>query len=319
MGGALARSANGQAMLFELGAVDVLGYGLVGGGLAGQDEAGAALLDGLGDRLAGEQVVAEIDRLVACQGGAMLGQPALGSVALAILLFRAVLRGDELGRQRQHLLVAGCHQAGAEKGVEELGAAIGATPRGALRAMDLARAEVLGPVERDQHASVEALERRQRVGGNRHGLHEQPVEGRGRGAVQHHADIVVRRDRRHSEQRLAVRSAMALRQGALMGQERRAAHEEQRERRQADIRHRVGAIALRPLSPVRKTGADLLQIRDQALQRAHASVESRIDTARKLKPLDIATSPSKIYRLWQIRVSHCPQPHDHQHPDARAA
>ena len=237
----------------------------------------------------------EIDRPVARQGRAMPGEPALGGVALAILLFRPVLRGDELGRQRQNLLVSGCHQAGAEKGMEVLDAAVRAAALGALRAMDLARAEVLRPVERNQHPPAQALERCQRVGGGdgRHGRHEQPVKRRWSDPVQHQADVVVRRDGRHPEQRLAVRSAVPLRQGPLMRQERWASHEKQRERRQADVSHRIGATVLRSLALVRKTGAHLSQIRYQAFECTHPSGESCVEPTHKLKSLDIAWSLKK--------------------------
>ena len=102
----------------------------------------------------------------------MPGQPAFRGVALAVLLLRPVLRRDEFRRQRQDLLVARCDHAGAQEGVEVFRAAIGAPPCRALLAFDLARAEVLGPIERDQHPPVQALERCQRARGLDR-LHEQ--------------------------------------------------------------------------------------------------------------------------------------------------
>ena len=90
----------------------------------------------------------------------MAGQPALGGGPLAVLLLRPVLGRDELGRQRQDLGVAGRDHAGTEKGVEIFRAAVRAPARRALRAADLARAEVLGAVERDQQPAAQALERR---------------------------------------------------------------------------------------------------------------------------------------------------------------
>ena len=95
--------------------------------------------------------------------------------------------------------------------------------------MDLARAVVLGAVQRDQCPPAEALEWRENLR-RLDRLDEQPVKRRGRGAIQHLADIVVAGNGRHAEQGLAVRASLPLRQGPLMGQERRAAHEEQRER-----------------------------------------------------------------------------------------
>jgi len=57
---------------------------------------------------------------------AVPGQPALGGVALAVLLLRAVRWGDEFRRQRQDLLVARCDDCGAQEGVEAFHLAIGA-------------------------------------------------------------------------------------------------------------------------------------------------------------------------------------------------
>src|ERR1019366_3689063 len=55
------------------------------------------------------------------------------------------------------------------------------------------------------------------------------------GAVEHQPDIVVAGDCRYPEQGLAVRPAMSFLQHPLMGKKRWASHEEQRERRHADI------------------------------------------------------------------------------------
>src|SRR5664279_928555 len=140
---------------------------------------------------------------------AVFGQPALGGVAFAILLLRPVLRRNEFRRQWQDLLVAGCDNASTEEGVEVFRAAIRAPPCRALRTFDLARAVMLGPVQRHWRPPAEALERRQRAG-RLDRLEEQPVERRWRRTVQHQADVVVGGDRRHAKQRLAVRPAMAL-------------------------------------------------------------------------------------------------------------
>jgi hypothetical protein len=233
-------------------------------------------LDGGSDGLAGEEVVAEVDRAIRPHGRAMLGEPPLGRVALAVLLLRAILRDHELRRERQNLVMAGCHDAGAEKAMEVLGAAIRAPPRGAGGAMDFARGEVLAAIECHQQPPAQMLKRLQPAALAQSGQRdvERLVERRGIGAVQHHSDVVVAGDCRHAEQRLAIRAPMTLGQTALMRQERRASHEKHRERREADIGHRVHALLPRSLPPVRKTRADLAQIRDQALQRAHTSVES---------------------------------------------
>jgi hypothetical protein len=188
--------------------------------------------------------------------------------------------------------VPGRHQAGTEKGMEILDPAIRAAPRRAVRAMDLARAEVLAAVERDEHASAQTLERPQRGGGeSRQAAPEQPVESRRRHPVEHQPDVIVARNGRDPKQRLAIRAAVPRRQRPLIGQEGGAAHKEQRERRQADIRHRIGARLAWPLAPVRQIGADLPQIRDQALQHTHAALGSWATPRRNAQPLAGAHSP----------------------------
>src|SRR5258706_7978769 len=65
-----------------------------------------------------------------------------------------------------------------------------------------------------------------------------------RNPIQHVPNVIIARDFGHPEQRLAIRSPMPrpLRQMPLMGEKRRALHEEHRKRRHADIRHRVLAV-----------------------------------------------------------------------------
>ena len=71
----------------------------------------------------------------------------------------------------------------------------------------------------------------------------------------------------------AVRPAVSLRQRSLMPKERRASHEEDRERRQTDVRHGVVAVARRALALVGETGADLAQLPDQLLNGAHPALD----------------------------------------------
>jgi hypothetical protein len=73
----------------------------------------ARVQDGLAKRLAGEQVVAEIDRIECGVAPSMRGQPALGGGVLAILLLRAVLRGDEFRLQRITLSCPGATSVAA--------------------------------------------------------------------------------------------------------------------------------------------------------------------------------------------------------------
>ena len=232
----------------------------------------------------------------------MPGQPALGGVALAVLLLRPVLRGDELRRQRQDLLVARCDQGGAQEGVEVFRAAIGAAARRALAAFDLARAEILAAVERDQHPPTQALEACQWPGCLDR-PQEQMVECRRRGAVQHQADVVVGRDRRHAEQGLAIRPALATGQRPLMCQERRASHEEHREGREADVGHRVLVITTRSVTPVGKTCACRAQFGDQFLDDDHTNVESR-RTSRCTTKLTACCSYSSDYPQYVANRTH---------------
>ncbi len=74
--------------------------------------------------------------------------------------------------------------------------------------------------------------------------------------VQHSADVIVGRDLRHAEQRLAIRRLAPLLERALIGQKRFRLHEEQRKRRQPDVGHRIDTRLL-PL--VGKAGADVVQ------------------------------------------------------------
>ena len=208
-------------------------------------------------------------------------QPALRGIAFAVLLLRAILGHNELRRQRQDLLVAGGDDGGAKEGMEILRAAVRTFPGRTARAMDLARAKMFGAIQRDHHPPVQAPERVEDAFCF-DGLVEQRIE-RGRwGAVQHQADIGIGWDGGHAEQGLAVRPSVPFRQCALMRQERRASHEEQREGGEADIRHRVNVVP-RPFTLVGKTGADLTQVGDQGLQGAHQAIESWFGRCRQAK------------------------------------
>ena len=70
----------------------------MGGGLADEDEMSVDLAHGLAQGLAGEQVVAEIDRIELGVARPVAGQPSLGGGVLAVLLFRTVLRRNEFWR-----------------------------------------------------------------------------------------------------------------------------------------------------------------------------------------------------------------------------
>ena len=272
------------------------------GRFAGQDEIAAGGLDGLGDRLTGHQIVREKHRAQMGQRRTMACQPALHRVALAILLLRPVLRSNEFRRQRQDMLVARRDDAGAEERVEIFGAAVRTLAARAPRAMDLARAMIFGAIQRDEAPPAEALERGEHTRCLDR-LHEQRIEGRRRGTVQHLADVVVAGNGGDAEQGLAVRAPLPLRQGALVRQEGRAAHEEQRERGQADVGHRVGAGRQRPFAPVGQTGTDRAQRRDACLKGVHTPPESRFAVRRKPISRRAAPSEAKTQPVWQLRLT----------------
>jgi hypothetical protein len=69
----LAAFAGGLAMLLQRGAVQVLGDGLMGSRLAGEDKVAAGVLDGGNDTLAGKQIVTKIDRPKMADRGAVPG------------------------------------------------------------------------------------------------------------------------------------------------------------------------------------------------------------------------------------------------------
>ena len=75
---------------------------LVRVGFRDEDEIGLGVEDGAADRLAAVQVVAQEDRAAGAQLLAMVGEPALGGVAFAVLL--AALRGEF----RPRLAAASC-------------------------------------------------------------------------------------------------------------------------------------------------------------------------------------------------------------------
>jgi len=73
----LPRLASGLTMFLQLGALQVLGDGLVEEVFARKDEVAVRHDDVGGDRLAGKQVVTEIDRPKLSDRGAVPCQPAL--------------------------------------------------------------------------------------------------------------------------------------------------------------------------------------------------------------------------------------------------
>jgi len=153
------------------------------------------------DRLAGEQIIAEIDRPQATDGWAVGDQPTLGRRMLAVLLVGTVLRDDKLRRQGQNAGMTGRHQSGTEKAVEILHLAIRPAAMRALRTVQLARAEMLGAVQGDQHPSTQTAKCGEPI--RRLDRPERPIEQRPkmlrRNPVQHLPNVIIGRYRRHAE------------------------------------------------------------------------------------------------------------------------
>jgi hypothetical protein len=143
-------------------------------------------MDGLRDRLTGDEIVAQIDRPNLRQSRTVQGEPAL--------------------------------------------------------AVDLARAEVLRPVQRDQRPATE--------GGNGASTPSVSMVLKNSGSnAAREAPSSIRRivgiaqDRGHAEQGLTVGSALSFLQRPLVREERWTVHEQHRERRQTDVGHAVFPVA----------------------------------------------------------------------------
>lgn len=96
--------------------------------LADEEKVPAHVQHRLAERLAGEQVIAEINRIEGGVAPSMRGQPALGRHGLAILLLGPVLRDDEFRLQRDDFVMSGRHQRGGQHGVEIFGLALASEP-----------------------------------------------------------------------------------------------------------------------------------------------------------------------------------------------
>ena len=242
--------------------------------LAGEHEVAACGLDRFAHRLVGEQVVAQVDRPEPGILRTMRAQPAPGRAALAILLVAAILRDDELRRQRHDVIVPGCHQRCPQHGMVALDLSVRTPPRRTLRAGDLAGAEIFAAIEGDQHVLAEPAERGQpaRAFQLRQHLGKDRVQQRRRRRVEHGANVIVAGDFLQTEQAGAIRPAVALLQPPLMRQERWTLHEEHRERRHADVGDPVGPVA--PAARVGKALATPAQGAEQGFQAVHPPDES---------------------------------------------
>src|SRR5260370_1151567 len=207
--------------------------------LADEQEMPAHRPNRLADRLAGVEVVAESDRMGPCVAWAVGGGPASRRHALAIMLVVPVLRHNELWLQRNDPAMARRHQRRGHQRMEIFGRAAAALARRAARTMQLRRAVIFRAVERDQHMMPQPTKSRETVASFQHfeRMGKMRIKAFRLHRVQHIPNMVVARNPRHPKQRLAVRATMAVpvRQVPLMGEKRRALHEERCKRRHADI------------------------------------------------------------------------------------
>jgi len=88
-----------------------------------------------------------------------------------------------------------------------------------------------------------------------------------------------------------------------MAQERRASHEEHRERREADVGHGVFAVTAGPFALVRKTGANASQLSDQGRQDRHGAIESKIAPRRQAKASSAQGETPKFRELLRVRLT----------------
>src|ERR1700677_4225372 len=109
---------------------------------------------GLAYGLAGEQIIAEPDRIEPGIPRAVRRQPSPRGSAFTVLLVVAVLRDNELRLQRHDPVVARCDNRGGQHGVEILGLVLAAFAVGTLRATDFVRAMEFRSVQRDQHPPI---------------------------------------------------------------------------------------------------------------------------------------------------------------------
>src|SRR5260370_7023851 len=109
----------------------------MGGRLADEQEMPARCPHRLADRLAGVEVVAEIDGIEPCVAWAMGGEPASRRHALAILLVVPVLRNDELWLQRNDPAMARRDQRRRHQRMEIFGRAAAPLARRPARPIPL--------------------------------------------------------------------------------------------------------------------------------------------------------------------------------------
>ena len=251
---------------------------------------------GLAERLVGIEIVVQVDWVERGMAGGMGAEPAACVAALTILLRRAVPRSGELRFGRDGLIVPGRHQGGAQHSMEIFRPALASQPLRALFAADLVGAEIRGSVQRDQRVPAgrrkasgppercDTATRTAKAGCANAALAGSSWRGCG-----------CRRDPGHLEQRLPVRSGVAVAALALKVEKGRGLRNENRERGHADNRHRIDDV----LPPARRwetpeTPAKAVQ---QDWQDLHRVVESYPVDVSQLPPLArVTANPSRSRR-----------------------
>src|SRR5215831_17473244 len=215
------------------------------GWLADEDEMPVDRGDRFAQGLTGEQVVTEINRIEPCVLLTVGRQPSLGRCVLAVLLFGAILRGNEFRFERDHLVMSGSDQGRSQHGVEILGPALAALACRAVRAMDFLGTVIFGSVQGDQYMIAQSAEGVQAI---RYALQccdhfsEDRIEQFRLRRIQHGSNLIVGGNLGDVEQGLAIRARMVILELLLMVEEGWALHEECRERGHPEVDHSIGRI-----------------------------------------------------------------------------
>ena len=119
-----------------------------------EDEVVAIVLHHGGDGLAGEDIVAEIDRPQRSEPSVMIVEQALAGVSHAILFFGVVLRCDEFRHQGDGCGLAGRDDHRRQHRVIRLNLAVGALAHQAMRAGELLRAKELCSIPGNERSAT---------------------------------------------------------------------------------------------------------------------------------------------------------------------
>lgn len=112
-------------------------------------------------------------------------------------------------------------------------------------------------------------------------------------ANKHRPDMIVGRDIRHAQQRLAIGGLAAFGERSLIGEERLRLHEEQGKSRQADIGHRIVTRAL-PL--VGKGRAGVMQPGEEAVENQHPHLKNQKAEPRKTEKAQLGQGHLELLR-----------------------